>query len=193
MVATMRLSAQSPDTIMSGIFKVNVIAPGVSYERHTVNFQSIYAEWYMATSFGVSFSSSQGTNAFLTIDPAVNLQYRFYYNARRRSVKGKRIALNSLNYIAPTIHYILTKESVSDEFVTEPERRPVLLQGVLWGMQRNYPKRFSINLSAGPGFYFARSTTRRIDNLREDKSTTGLTLLARIRLGWWLNKRSGVL
>ena len=192
MIATMKLSAQSAD-IMSDIFKVNVIVPGVSYERHTVNFQSIYAQWYMATSLGVSFSSSLGNNAYLTVDPAVNVQYRFYYNARRRSVKGKRVALNSLNYLAPTINYILTKESVSDEFITEQTRRPVLLPGVVWGMQRNYPKRFSIDINAGPGFYVTRSTSIDAANLGEKKSTAGFTILSHIRIGWWLNKRSTVL
>jgi len=192
MIATMKLSAQSAD-IMSDIFKVNVIVPGVSYERHTVNFQSIYAQWYMATSLGVSFSSSLGNNAYLTVDPAVNVQYRFYYNARRRSVKGKRVALNSLNYLAPTINYILTKESVSDEFITEQTRRPVLLPGVVWGMQRNYPKRFSIDINAGPGFYVTRSTSIDGANVGEKKSTAGFTILSHIRIGWWLNKRSTVL
>jgi hypothetical protein len=171
------------------VSKLTFLSPGVSFELKTNRFQTLHTNFYAATSFGINFSSSQGTNTFLTFDPAATLQYRFYYNGEKRSERGKRTALNSMNYIAPSFDYVFTRKSISQEYLVPVDRRPLIQGGVVWGMQRNFPKRFSLDLSAGPGFYFVESRTKRADDIVEISTTGGFTIMANVRLGIWLNKR----
>jgi hypothetical protein len=70
------------------------------------------------------------------------------------------------------------KETVSSNGDTDI--RSLNSFGIAWGISRNYKKRFSLDLSIGPGYYYTKRTT---------VSEGGITLVGQISLGFWLNKR----
>lgn len=85
------------------ITKLSIIAPAIGYEKRIGHLQTVEAEVFMSSAWGIGYSSSLGNTSFFYASPAVGLQYRYYYNAIRREEKGKRTAKNSMNYIAHCI------------------------------------------------------------------------------------------
>ena len=170
------------------VTKINFLNPGISYEKPVGKFQSLVGQAYLSTSFSLSGSSS-GTQSSISFDPALSLQYRFYYNYERRQKKGKRTEMNSLNYFSPTIQTIFSKQRISSSHFMEINRRACNTVGVVWGFQRNYRKRFSLDLNLGLGYLF--TTARVQDNTGQivRENVGEFTTLGQLTLGFWLNKR----
>ena len=138
------------------VTKLTFFNPGVSYEQPIGPKQTLYGQLFMNTSFSYSYSSSLGSDFLLYIDPASTLQYRYYYNGNKRVLKGKRTQMNSMNYV----NAVFEANFSSRPFHTNPietHRRFINSLGLAWGLQRNYPKRFSLDLYFGFGYVFAKS------------------------------------
>ena len=175
-------------TQIVNVTKINFLNPGLSYEKQVDKFQSLVGQAYLSTSFSLSGSSS-GTQSSISFDPALSLQYRFYYNYERRQKKGKRTEMNSLNYFSPTIQTIFSKQRISSSHFMEINRRACNTVGVVWGFQRNYRKRFSLDLNLGLGYLFSTATV--LDNTGQTvrENVGEFTTLGQLTLGFWLNKR----
>ena len=95
--------------------------------------------------------------------------------------------MNSLNYVSTIVEMVFFKETVSSNGDTE--LRSLNSFGIAWGLSRNYQKRFSLDLSVGPGYLYAKRTT--LNDLGEyiTKNEGEITLVGQISLGFWLNKR----
>lgn len=175
---------------VSTVFRVNVLNPGLSYELPVGLHQAAILYGGVNTSFGLGFSSSLGTNAFINFDPGFGAQYRYYYNGRKRTEKGKRTELNSMNYLAPVYSVIFTDGRISENALQEEENsRPVHTVGAVWGLQRNYKSRFSLDLNLGLGYVFGKSTFYGINDQVEQRTSGNATAIIDIELGFWLNKR----
>ena len=174
---------------VTNVLRATFFDPGISYEKAMGTYQTVRARAFMATSFAFSYSSSFGTNTFISIDPSLSLQYRYYYNYRKRSEKDKRTALNSLNYLAPSFTTSFSKSSISDSYNSEYNRRLINSIGLVWGMQRNYAKRFSLDLNLGAGYYFTTATVQANPTLTNKKHVDNFSTLGELSLGFWLNKR----
>lgn len=116
------------------------------------------------------------------------LQYRYYYNSARRTVKGKRTEMNSLNYVSAIADAVFYKETITSN--GEKDLRILNIFGIAWGFQRNYPKRFSLDLNLGFGYYFTKQTTINDAGQFITENTGEITNLGQITLGFWLNKRN---
>lgn len=174
---------------ITDITKITFFNPGISYEKEIGNYQSLYAQIFMNTSFYLGYSDALGITSGIHFDPAATLQYRYYYNAAAREAKGKRIQKNSLNYVS----FILETTLITQKFLlvdyTKKDHHAVKKLGIVWGLQRNYSNRFSLDLNVGVGYYFAKTTT--IDNGQLDTKNNGeFTTLGQVNLGFWLNKRN---
>ncbi|ULQ50865.1 hypothetical protein [Flavihumibacter fluvii] len=183
--------AQSVDnTTLSQVVRVNILNPGLSYELPVSRMQTLLMAGGLNTSFGVGFSSSLGTSAFISFVPGVNAQYRFYYNARKRHEKGKRTAMNSLNYIAPAYEVLFSAYNVDEDAIDEESHvRPIHTIGAVWGIQRNYKTRFSLDLSLGIGYQIAESTYYdAVDQYYTSIKGTP-TAIIKLQLGIWVNKK----
>ena len=170
------------------VTKVTFFDPGISYEKRIGKLQSLYAQAFLSTSIYLGYSSTLGNMSSIDFYPALALQYRYYYNAGRRKGKGKRTEMNSLNYLSAIAEINLYRERVAID--GEKEFRTSKIFRVAWGIQRNYPKRFSVDLSFGPGYMFTKQTT--VNDLGEysTKNVAAFTYVAQIGLGFWLNKRN---
>jgi len=172
---------------VTDVTKASFFSPGISYEKKIGKLQTLSARAFLSTGFYFSSSSSFGTNAGITLNPAWSLQYRYYYNSAKRHAKGKRTKMNSLNYVSAIAQMLFFKETVSANGDTDI--RSISSFGIAWGLSRNYQKRFSLDWSVGLGYYYAKSTTLNEWGENITKNEGGTTLVGQISLGFWLNKR----
>lgn len=183
-------SQQNKSAQTTDITKVSVIGPAVSYEKSAGHKGTVHAQAFLNLSFAFSYSSSFGANYFLYANPAAGIQYRYYYNGARRETMGKRTAMNSMNYIAPLYTIAFSNWSVSKDYYGEEKRRLFHNLALVWGFQRNYEKRFSIDVNVGPGFAFVNTTL--YDQNYQPTGTelvTSFELAAQVRIGFWLNRK----
>jgi hypothetical protein len=178
---------QPPD--ITDVSKVTFVNPGFSYEKRVARFQSLLGHAYMSPSIYLGYSSSLGNMSSIYFDPAVALQYRYYYNSRKRSEKGKRTEMNSLNYIAAAEDLSFSRNAISSSYYVETNRRPMNRFGLVWGLQRNRPKRFSVDFNIGAGYLMARSTSQNTSGEYITSNEGVFTFLGQLTIGLWLNKK----
>lgn len=181
------ISQENDKAAVTNVSKLTLFNPGFSYERKIGNRQSLYGHIFMNTSFSYSYSSSLGTDFHLYFDPSAALQYRFYYNGNRRAAKDKRTQMNSMNYINAVFQSVFSKHPFYTG-ISETHYRAINSLGLVWGFQRNYQKRFSLDLYAGLGYTFARSIYQ-LDPQVARKGFGTISPLGQINIGFWLNKK----
>jgi hypothetical protein len=172
------------------VTKLTFFNPGVSYEKRIGKFQSLYAQAFMSVSFGLGYSSSFGFTSFIYFDPALTLHYRYYYNSAKREAKGKRTEMNSLNYVCAIVETTFSTRSISSSYYPEKHRRAINTVGLAWGFQRNYQKRFSLDLSFGPSYLSTKVTAMNNTGQYITKNAGQFTTVGQINFGFWLNKRN---
>lgn len=179
--------SQDSNTDIRDVTKANFFDPGFSYEKRIGKLQSLNAKAFLSSEIYIGYSSSLGNTSHIDFDPALSLQYRRYYNAEKRKARGKRIEMNSLNYVGALTRVSFYKESIS--FLDQNDLRAAKSFGLVWGFQRNYPSRFSLDLSLGLGFVVSKKTTINDAGQFVTKNFWQSTTLGEIGLGFWLNKR----
>lgn len=136
------LEAQPYKNVEAELFKVNFINPGVEYEVGIGHDQTL--DFGLALQFGANDIGY----AFL---PAINAQYRYYYNFERREQRDKRIEGNSGNYLAASGTLFL-EEVIIGNLDSGDGFFGIL--GPVYGIQRTYPSGFNFTLEFGLGYYF---------------------------------------
>jgi hypothetical protein len=177
------------DIKTTNISKINFIDPGFSYEFSISRFSSIYTQAFLFTSAKYNSNFSGNDKLKFYFDPALAVQYRYYYNGIKRLNKGKRTELNSMNYISPVLELVFSKRSIDNSDLDEKDRRPIYLPGITWGLQRNYKSRFSLDLNLGFGYVISTTTFSTSTGQSITNEVSQLSFLGFINLGIWLNKR----
>ena len=188
-ISTHCFSQDKSQSDVTDVTKATFFNPGVSYEKRIGKFQTLLANAFLNTSFSIGYSSSLGTLSSLSFDPAFILQYRYYYNYNQRQKKGKRTEMNSVNYLSPTFQTIFSKIRISESHLTEKNRRAINTLGAVWGIQRNYKKRFSLDLNLGGGYLFTTATVLNNSGNAIKENVGKFISLGQLNLGFWLNKR----
>jgi hypothetical protein len=171
----------------ANVAKVTFLNPGVSYERSIARLQTLYAQVFMNTAATFSYSGALGNNTKFYFDPALTIQYRYYYNGKRRFERDKRIDMNSMNYVTAVFETVFSQRPFVTGF-EENNYRLINSFGLAWGLQRNYKKRFSLDLNLGLGVLFAKSTVK-IYPQTVYKRYSQLAPMGQLNIGYWLNKR----
>ena len=182
------ITGYTQDQITTDVTKLTFFNPGASYEKSIGKKSTLHGHLFFNTSISYSFSSTFGSDFNASFDPALLVQYRYYYNYKQRQQKEKRTEMNSMNYISPTFQTVFTKNAVADDHIVEYKSRPVNVAGVVWGMQRNYAKRFSLDLNLGLGYLFT-TTTLQGGPQPQKESVSMATIMGQFNLGFWLNKQ----
>jgi hypothetical protein len=180
--------AQEEGNITTDVTKLTFFNPGFSYEKSIGQKSTLHGHLFLNTSISYSYSSSFGGDFDASLDPALLVQYRYYYNYKQRQQKGKRTDKNSLNYISPTFQSVYSKNAVASDHLVEFKRRPINVIGVVWGLQRNYAKRFSLDLNLGLGYLFTTVTVQGTDQTFKE-NVGQVTMPRQINLGFWLNRQ----
>jgi hypothetical protein len=183
-------SQEKDSMVLINIPKITFFNPGISYEKRIANFQSLYAQLFLNTSFSLGYSDSWGATSSISFNPAATLQYRYYYNARTRAGNGKNIKMNNLNYIS-----VITETSIITEKIflvdhVKKEHSALNKFSIAWGLQRNYKSRFSLDLNFGPCYFFGKVTSENNAGELTTKNEDEFTIAGQINLGFWLNKRN---
>jgi hypothetical protein len=171
------------------VTKATFLNLGISYEKSVGKYQSILGQAFMNTALSISYSGALGNTSSITFDPALSFQYRYYYNYNKRQRKGKRTEMNSLNYLSPTFETIFSKSRISLFHFVEEKRRPINTVGMVWGIQRNYKGRFSLDLNLGLGYLFTTATLPDNTGKTIKENVGNISTLGQLNLGFWLNKR----
>lgn len=168
------------------VLTATILSPGISYELAVGNKLTVKGKAAFIAGGSFSYSSSLGTS----FSPAAlaSGQIRYYYNFALREQKEKNSSRNSANYISFLAKYAYSGityrygDSFSESFggprnysIKQASHMPNL--GVVWGIQRNYKNRFSIDCSIGPSLYTPFANNE-------------FTFIGDISLGLWLGKKS---
>lgn len=161
--------AQSAKNVENNQLTPNVLLPGIIYEHGLSQNSTIAAEATM----GFAYVESSFTDDGFGIYPIGRLQYRHYYNFERRLAKGKNIAGNTGNYIAPTVAVqggkaiIGNLDYVSDYFGGI---------GAVYGLQRTGQKGLQFRFEVGPGYFF-------------DEFESNFGIFLALKLGWVISRK----
>ena len=181
--------SQETNDIVS-LTKITFLDPGIGREIRIAKLQSVFLQAFMNTSAYFSSSSTFGTHGGVYFDPAAKAQYRYYYNAGKRSEKSKRTEMNSMNYVGGLVQTIFTDVAYEDDHVNEEKRRPVNTIGMIWGLQRNGSKHFSLDLNLGVGYVFGKGTKlEEVDWTPYSTRISEVTAVVSLNLGFWLTSK----
>lgn len=160
---------QSSRQVEDGLFKVNALLPGISYELGIANKATITFEGFIA------FTLEGGTNRSTEfgIYPGLQAEYRYFVNMDRRISKNKNISGNSGNYVGFLNQFQTGNPVIGDlEFNSDYFYNV----GVVYGIQRTTPRGLYWGISFGPGVLV-------------DQFGTDLGLIIDGRLGWVIGGR----
>ncbi|HMO63161.1 MAG TPA: hypothetical protein PKC39_13295 [Ferruginibacter sp.] len=171
------------------ITKITLLNPGFAYEKAIGQFQSVYLQAFInASATRTDFFGETERKYYL--DPAFTAQYRYYYNYTKRQEKKLRTSNNNLNYVSGLIQTFFSKIPIEDLEYTPEKRRAVNFAGAAWGIQRNYPKRFCLDLGLGLGVLFTKTTYNEF--FSAEKKTINQVMpypYLQLNIGFWLNKQ----
>ena len=164
------LSAQSDKNVEKGLFKVNALFLGISYElgageNTTFNFDLVIG-------FAINGGSNRDTEFGLY--PGLGAEFRNYYNMDRRLEKGKNITGNSGNYIGVLNQFYFGTPVVGD---LEYSSDYYYNLAAVYGFQRTYEKGFYFSVAVGPALFV-------------DEFDTDAGILIDAKLGWVLGRRN---
>jgi hypothetical protein len=176
----LQLPAQEK-TYTSPVLTATFLSPGITYEQPLANKFTLKGKAAFVIGWSFSVSSSLGQNYSIAPTPSIAGQARYYYNFAQRERKEKNIAHNSANYISFLARYGYSGITYYYGDLGNFSIKQALHManfGIVWGLQRNYKNRFSLDCSVGPSLY-APLVNNEFD------------LIADISLGIWLGKKHG--
>jgi hypothetical protein len=188
LLATVAAFSQQDETDVTNVTKVTIINPGLSYEARIGKFQTLYMQGFMSMSGYFSYSDALGTESAFYFDPAADIQYRYYYNGRKRFEMEKRTEMNSMNYVTVMSEFIFSKMRLTTDYIDESKRRAISRFGVGWGFQRNYAQHFSLDLNLGLGYLLSKGTSYNWNGQLTTKTISTPTFMGQFNIGFWLNK-----
>ena len=178
-VCTSFMSTAQKTNYTQPVLTTTFLSPGLTYEHPVANKLTIKGK--AAFTFGWSFSasSSLGQNYSLAPTPLIAGQFCYYYNFAQREGKEKNINHNSANYISFLAKYGYSWATyyygdLGNYSIKQASHLPDF--GIVWGIQRNYKNRFSIDCSVGPSLYAPLAHSE-------------FSLIADVSLGIWLGKK----
>jgi hypothetical protein len=178
---------QEPVPEVTDVTKINII--GFSYEKRIGKHQTLYGQAFSAVNFSFEYSDALGSESSFYVDPGLYLEYRFYYNGEKRQQKGKRTDMNSMNYLGVVDRTVLSKHPINSNYDMEKHYRTMNTLAAVWGFQRNYRKRFSLDFNIGPAIAFAKTTSTDLAGRTHTYNYNEFTVFGQFDIGFWLNKR----
>lgn len=146
--------SQKESDLSRNLFKVNILAPGLTYERVLGDKTTFNVD--VNLSFGGT--SKGGGQLKLLASPFGRAQYRYYYNLEKRLAKNKSIRVNSAAYIAPSISYYM-KPINDGSYLSDYDG---LTAGAVWGFQKTYKTGMNLGANTGLGYNFSSNLVRQV-------------------------------
>jgi len=158
--------------VTEGVTKITFIEPGIAHEFPLGPSTTFFLRGGMTASLALSYYNEI---ARILFRPFVSSSFRVYYNFRKRALMEKNTARNSANYVALLALFATSPLNKGNDY--DPVYNKTLVNtGFVWGMQRNYPSGFSLDLNIGIG-YLRSGSDLLIGGVGE------------LNIGWWLGKK----
>jgi hypothetical protein len=158
--------------VTEGVTKITFLEPGIAHEFPLGTSTTFFLRGGMTASLALDDYYYDDIKVLFRLFAASS--FRAYYNFRKRELLEKNTAKNSANYVA--LLAILASPPLNKGNDYDPTYNNTLLNtGVVWGMQRNYPSGFSLDLNIGLGYVKSGS-----DML--------ISPVGELNIGWWLGK-----
>jgi hypothetical protein len=170
LLAIVNLCAQQNPSVEKKLFKINLLAPGIAYEIGLDSRNTLNSEFDVG--FGYRFDSKIGKGWYFF--PAIEEQFRHYYNLEKRKSKDKSTKGNSGNYVGALANYTFKSLTTNENL---GYYNPSFTLGAVWGLQRTYKHNFNINLNLGLGHVFQK-------NVKSDP----VAPIVNFSLGWVIGK-----
>lgn len=135
-------------TIEKHLLKVNVIAPGFSYETRLSHKLALHSEAGL-TITGFSTGAVDG-NSYSDVNTNFffSTGMRQYYNLDKRLAREKIVTGNSGNFFGlRVLAYSNDLDGAGLKYI---------LPGLVWGLQRTYASRWNLGLELGAGYQFQK-------------------------------------
>lgn len=177
-ILTFNVTAQKRSYIKP-LLTATILPPGLTYELPIAEKMSIKTKAAFSFGWTYAYSSALGTSSSFSPEALAAAQLRYYYNFALRKEKGKLTDRNSANYISLLAKYAysgITYYNNSQGNYAAKQALHISNVGVVWGFQRNYNNRFSLDCSIGPSIYAALADSE-------------FDFIADISLGIWLGKK----
>ncbi|TXK78607.1 hypothetical protein [Mesonia sp. K4-1] len=131
------------------VFRINFLNPGVEYEYAVTNTSTLSGG--LGVTYGGSYPdlSGGGSGFRYLITPFLDLQYKHFYNFKKRLAKNKNTAHNSGNFISG--RFYTRGETIESNF--DRTSNYDFAVGPTWGLQRSYGK-FHLLFDVGTIYYF---------------------------------------
>jgi len=181
-------SQENKETDVRDITKATFFDPGISYEKRIGRLQTLTFQALLSSAIYIGYSDALGNTSGIDFYPAVASTYRYYYNSGTREAKGRRTEMNSLNYFGALAEVSFYKPEIPVD--DDDEVRSLKTFGVVWGFQRNYPKRFSLDLNFGIGYALTKETVVNDAGQYATRNVGKITNVGQIAFGFWLNRRN---
>ena len=162
------------------LLTATILSPGISYEMAAGNAFTVKlsASVFPGFSYSKTILLNGRSHFSFSPTPLLNAEGRYYYNFQQRLNKGKNIKRNSANYLAVSSTYGYSIETFyPDNGNAVRTVTPVYDAGFVWGLQRNFKNRLSLDLNAGPSI---------LQSLIDKE----FGLIANLSIGIWLGKRT---
>lgn len=163
------------------VLTATILSPGISYELAAGNKLTVIlkAVVFPGFSYSQNILLNGRSNFSFTPTPLLIGEGRHYYNFQQRLGKEKNISRNSANYLGISGKYGYSIETFyPDNGDAIRTAKQVYDAGIVWGIQRNYDNRFSLDLNIGP-------------SILQPLIDRQFGLVANLSLGIWLGKRTG--
>ena len=144
--------AQIGAKLEENMFKVNILTPGISFEKAISTNSTINIE--LGTSIG--YVANNNYSGFL-IGPCAIAQYRFYYNLENRLKKRKNISGNSGAYLALNSSYY-GQAFNNKNYINFLDGLTV---GGVLGFQKTYKFGLNLGANAGIGYNFSENQPKK--------------------------------
>ncbi|WP_378181986.1 DUF3575 domain-containing protein [Aquimarina sp. SS2-1] len=126
-----------------------LITPGLEYERAITKNTTISLQ--LGTELGGIENEELNETRFV-VYPVLDIDYRYYYNFKRRARKGKNTSNNNANYFGLANTYTHTDTLFDD---IDPDDAYYISIAVVYGLQRTYWKKLNLRFEAGAGYGFS--------------------------------------
>ncbi|MBY0479503.1 MAG: DUF3575 domain-containing protein [Chitinophagaceae bacterium] len=172
---TLQVNAQN-EKLTKNVLSVTFLDPGIAFETSLSNHFTAKFRTGITGTFQRNYVVPNQQYAVF-VRSFISASGRYYYNFKKRTEKGKNTDRNSANYIAVLGIYGFSSFTENDPiYLIESTRQ--INAGVVWGMQRNYKNRFSLDLNLGVGYLGT-------------PVTNNFGLMGEFTLGIWLGKKTG--
>lgn len=141
-----------------GMVKANLLfAPSINYEYNVYDNFTLKAEAGITPTYFDIFGNNK-----IAIFQKYEVQGKYYYNLKKRILKGKSVTGNSGNFVAAVYNY-QNKEALFSEVSRFTDFSTL---GGVWGFQRSYNSGLSLLFEIGFGYDFAYRSNGRDTNGR---------------------------